>query len=471
MSVSGAPVGAPPAVRRRPGILSRIVLLTTAVAAIAVLVAGLVSFPLIRGSAERAARVELTRLADLTATTLTVDQDGQFVLPRRVASVLNAEQVTAYVVPEGATDLPAGVTEEDAAALASGSSVSTTADTPSGPVLVVGRPLEPGVGVVLVQPVSVAGAPAGDILVRLVIALLIGLAIAVIVAVLASRRIIRPLRVAAEAANRLGGGERGVVVTPEGPAEVANIAESLNRLSAALAVSEGRQREFLLSVSHELRTPITSVRGYAEALADGLVDPADVSRTGAVMSAETQRLDRLVSDLLDLARLRADDFRITPVTVDLGELVRDAAPVWKDRCERAGVAFRSEVPDSPVFVLADPLRLRQILDNLAENALRVTPADALIVLAVHRHPTWGIVELRDSGPGLAAEDLEVAFEPGVLHERYRGVRQVGTGLGLALVGRLAAGMGGWARAGNAPEGGAAFAVGVPLAPAPPAAVV
>lgn len=457
--------------RRRPGILSRIVLLTTAVAIIAVLVAGLVSFPLIRGSAERAARVELTRLADLTATTLTVDPSGQYVLPRRVASVLDDEQVTAYVVPEGATDLPDGLTAEDAAALTSGSSVSTTGETSSGSVLVVGRPLEPGVGVVLVQPLSVAGAPAGDILARLVLALLIGLAIAVIVAVLASRRITRPLRVAADAANRLGGGERGVIVTPEGPAEVANIAESLNRLSAALAVSEGRQREFLLSVSHELRTPITSVRGYAEALADGLVPADDVQRTGAVMSAETQRLDRLVSDLLDLARLRADDFRITPVTVDLCDLVRDAIPVWADRCERAGVRLGSELPDSDVMVLADPLRLRQVLDNLAENALRVTPTGALIVLAVHRHPAWGIVEVRDSGPGLAPEDLDVAFEPGVLHERYRGVRQVGTGLGLALVGRLAAGMGGWARAGNAPEGGAAFAIGVPLAPATPSALV
>ena len=72
--------------------------------------------------------------------------------------------------------------------------------------------------------------------------------------------------------------------------------------------------------------------------------------------------------------------------------------------------------------------------------------------------------MRDSGPGISPDDREVAFEPGILHERYRGLRPVGTGLGLALVGRLAAGMGGWATAGSAPEGGACFRVGVPLAP-------
>lgn len=447
---------------RRPGILSRIVLLTSSVAALAVLVAALVSFPLVRTNAQALATESLSRLADLTVTTLRFERDGRYMLPPRVADALMAEEVTAFIVTSGATDLPEGVTVEDVAAVTSGNPISTTADTSQGRVLVVGRPYDRGTGVLLIQPSSVAGSSAGVVLLRLGLALLIGLVIAIVVAVLAAQRITRPLRRAADAANRLGGGERGVVVTPEGPAEVANIAESLNRLSEALAVSEGRQREFLLSVSHELRTPITSVRGYAEALADGLVPADDISRTGTVMAAETQRLDRLVSDLLDLARLRADDFRINPVTLDLCQLARDAAAVWTDRCERVGVALRTEIPEAGIWVVADPMRLRQIIDNLAENALRIAPVDSHIVLAVSGDDGWGLVEVRDAGPGLAPSDLDVAFEPGILHERYRGIRQVGTGLGLALVGRLAAGMGGWARAGNAPEGGARFTVAVPL---------
>jgi len=225
----------------------------------------------------------------------------------------------------------------------------------------------------------------------------------------------------------------------------------------------------LLTVSHELRTPITSIRGYAEALADGLVDDSDVERTGSVMAAEAMRLDRLVTDLLDLARLRADDFRITPVPLDLCAVASEASQVWSDRCERADVAFAARLPREPLVVLADPLRMRQVIDNLAENALRVAPVGSRIELEVRPEPPWGVLSLSDSGPGLSPQDLDVAFEPGVLHERYRGLRPVGTGLGLALVGRLALGMDGWARASAAPGGGACFTVGVPLDGQRPAA--
>ena len=447
---------------RRAGILSRIVILTTAVATVAVLVAGLVSFPLIRGNAQASALDDLSRLAGLTASALRVGPGGGYVLPPRVATVLQSEQVTAYVVTSGATDVPEGITADDVEAVTSGAPVGAVVDAASGALLVAGRPLEPGIGVILVQPSSVAGSTAAQVLRRLAIALLIGLAIAIVVAVVAAGRITRPLRSAAEAAHRLGGGERGVELRPEGPAEVADIAEALNRLSEALAVSEGRQREFLLSVSHELRTPITSIRGYAEALADGLVVGADAERTGSVMAAEAMRLERLVTDLLDLARLRADDFRIDQMPVDLGAVAREAAQVWADRCERSDVEFSAAIPPEPVVVLADPLRLRQVIDNLAENALRVAPAGTRIDLEIRRDDPWGVLVLRDSGPGLSPDDLAVAFEPGILHERYRGLRPVGTGLGLALVGRLAQGMGGWARASAAEGGGACFSVGVRL---------
>ena len=447
---------------RRPGILSRILLLATAVASIAVVVAGLVSLPLIRSNAQAIAADDLARLADLTASSLRVDREGRYGVPPRVGNVLLAEGVTAYVVSAGATDLPDGVDSADVAAVTGGEAVERTADTADGSVLIAGRAYERGTGVILVQSTSVAGSSAGDILVRLVVALLIGLAIAVIIAVIASVRIITPLRRAADAAHRLGSGDRDVHVDPEGPAEVADIAEALNQLSAALAVSEGRQREFLLSVSHELRTPITSVRGYAEALADGIVPPEDVARTGAVVAAESQRLDRLVSDLLDLARLRADNFTVSPVDVDARSLLSDAAGVWSDRCARVDVRLVTETPADEVIVRADPLRLRQIIDNLAENALRLVPAEGVIVLAVRAEPPWGVVEVRDSGPGLSVADMDVAFEPGILHERYRGIRQVGTGLGLALVGRLSQGMSGSAQASSAPEGGACFTVRVPL---------
>jgi two-component system, OmpR family, sensor kinase len=257
-----------------------------------------------------------------------------------------------------------------------------------------------------------------------------------------------------------------VHIPPEGPAEVAEVTDALNALGGALATSEQRQREFLLSVSHELRTPLTAIRGFAEALADGVVEPGDVPATGGTLVAEAERLDRLVSDLLDLARLGAQDFRVEPRETDVVELVSAAAEVWRQRCAAEGVHFDVELPADAATVPAvvtDPARVRQIIDGLAENALRVTPAGSPIVFAVRRSEKAdaAMVEVRDGGPGLTDDDLAVAFERSVLYERYRGVRRVGTGLGLALVAGLAARLGASVSAGHAPEGGAAFRLQIP----------
>jgi two-component system sensor histidine kinase BaeS len=123
--------------------------------------------------------------------------------------------------------------------------------------------------------------------------------------------------------------------------------------------------------------------------------------------------------------------------------------------------LRVRLPDAPVLVETDPGRVRQVIDGLCENALRVVPAGALLVLAVHPGESGGVVEVRDGGPGFTDEDLQVAFERGALNRRYRGIRKVGSGLGLALAARLVARLGGRITAGHAPEGGAMFTVELP----------
>jgi two-component system sensor histidine kinase BaeS len=326
------------------------------------------------------------------------------------------------------------------------------------------RPLTDGGAVIVEQPASAAASDESAARRRLLVPLLLGLVGAGLAGWLLARRLARPLQDAAKGARRLAAGARDVRLDPQGPAEVAELAESLNALNAALVTSEGREREFLLSVSHELRTPLTAVQGYAEALADGVVPPEDVARTGAVVLSEARRLDRLVADLLDLARLRAQDFRVDVVVVDLAALVTEAGEVWRQRCTPQGIPVRVEVAPGPLLVRTDPGRVRQILDGLAENALRVVPAGAPIVLAAVAVPGGAVVEVRDGGPGLSDDDLRVAFDRAALYERYRGVRPVGTGFGLALVAGLAARLGGSAVAGHAPEGGARFSVALPSLP-------
>jgi two-component system OmpR family sensor kinase len=444
-------------------LVTRTVVMTSAVAAIVVLVAGLVAYPLVRASALTQTQGTLARLTDLTAAALERGPQASGrgeILPRSLTEILLAEQVTGYVVVAGGVSAP-GMTPEETSALVAGRSFSKAGEVADGPVLIEGRPLATGGAVVLEQPISVVGGSAKAVVLRLAAALVIGLLIAIPIGYIVARRMTRPLRAARDAANEMAAGSRDVQLTPRGPSEIAEIAVSLNHLSSALAVSEGRQRDFLLSVSHEFRTPLTAVKGYAEALADGVVPGDDVARTGATMGAEAERLDRLVSDLLDLARLGAVNFRMHPIETDLLEIGKEAAGVWRDRCSREQVTFIAEFGDAPVPLTTDPMRLRQVIDNLTENALRVSPAGSLIVLAVRAEPGWAVVEVRDSGPGLTDDDIAVAFEPGVLHERYRGVRPVGTGLGLAMVGRLAAGLGGYAEAGAAREGGARFTVRLP----------
>ncbi len=294
-----------------------------------------------------------------------------------------------------------------------------------------GRPLDDGGGLALVQVASLAPKDQDEFLWRELVAALAGLLVAVAAGVLLARRLARPLRLTSAGARRMAAGERSVRVTPSGPVEVASVAEAVNSLAGALEVSERRQRDFLLSVSHELRTPLTTIRGFAEALSDGVAD--DAVGTGQIMLTEAQRLDRLIGDLLDLARLQAQDFRIDHAPTDLAEVVRAAAQVWSARCTAAGLVFRLEAADSPVVVRTDPGRVRQIVDGLADNALRATPAGAMMVIALRVEPGSAVLEVRDGGPGLNPEDLAVAFEKSVLTERYRGQRPGGTGIGLALV--------------------------------------
>jgi two-component system sensor histidine kinase BaeS len=193
------------------------------------------------------------------------------------------------------------------------------------------------------------------------------------------------------------------------------------------------------------------------------VEPDHVPEVAGVVRGEADHLDRLVADLLDLARLGAVDVAIEPVDIDLAALGAEAASVWTARASRVGVVLRDEVDRAPRPVRTDPVRVRQIVDNLMENALRVTGEGAPVVLHVGggEQPGTFVVEVRDGGPGLTPDDLAVAFEPGELHARYRGIRKVGSGVGLALVARLAQRLGGVAQAGTAPEGGASFRVVLP----------
>jgi two-component system, OmpR family, sensor kinase len=444
--------------RRRPTLASRTALVTTAVAVVAVLIAGVLSYSLTPAAAERQARRTLAQVADAGRTEFGSRRIGNRQL-LRVVNISVATFDSAGRLEEGQPPARSALSAAELARVLAGGSLSTSRSAPGGALLVEARHASDGGAVVVTQRRADARGAATALFWRTVWAMLIGLAVAIPAGIWLARRLARPLKHAASAARALAAGHRDVRLRPEGPAEVAGVAESINTLAGALQHSEGRQREFLLSVSHELRTPLTAISGFAEALADGVTE--DTGAAGQTILAESRRLERLVTDLLDLARLGAADFRIDLTDVDLTGLVREAAGVWRARCEAEGVLFGAELPDHPVHGRTDPTRVRQIIDGLAENALRVTPAGRPVVFALYAGPAGGVLQVRDGGPGLTAEDRAVAFERSALYQRYRGIRQVGTGLGLALVHGLATRLGGTAEVGRAPEGGACFTVRIP----------
>jgi two-component system sensor histidine kinase BaeS len=448
--------------RRIGGSLTaRAVAITCLVALVSVLVTALVAVPLAVRATNDATRAGLRDKA-LLAVDL-IDLRPGAAGQERFVNELRAQHIDVFLVRGGRADR-AGLPARFVNAIRAGQSASGTGMVNGVPVLIEARVLPGGTGNGVVLTEKAVTGTGWAVLSRLWFALLAGLVAGALAGALLARRLARPIRHAAAAAARLSAGDRSVRVHPEPPMEIEQLAHALNDLATALATSEGRQREFLLSISHELRTPLTTIKGYAEALADGVIGPEGGGRAGATMLAEAEHLDRLVSDLLALARLDAADFPLAVLPVDLTALLGDAAEAWGGRCAAAGVVLRAELPGVPVVVPTDPGRIRQVLDGLLENALRIVPPGAPVVLAVLPPDGSGFatVQVRDGGPGFTDADLSVAFERGALYERYRGVRKVGSGLGLALAAGLVRRLGGAIAAGHAPEGGAEFTVRLPV---------
>jgi len=243
----------------------------------------------------------------------------------------------------------------------------------------------------------------------------------------------------------------------EGAAELATLATAFNDLAEQLARAREAERSFLMSVSHELKTPLTAIRGYAEAIEDGALDPLEAATT---VAAEAARLERLVKDLLDLARMNRTDFSVHNSEIDLAEVADDAVRRYQQQAAGFGVSLQAlSVGVAPAVGDAD--RVLQVVSNLVENALRMTPrgGEVRVVTAP------GLLRVEDNGPGLRPEEHAHAFERFYLHERYGRERTVGTGLGLAIVKELTQAMGGTVEVASHPGRLTTFTVrfAVPLA--------
>jgi signal transduction histidine kinase len=322
------------------------------------------------------------------------------------------------------------------------------------------------------QPVFLAVWEVGPTLAWLALALLgVG---ASVTALLIFRPAHNRLRALEEAATALGQGRTDVRAVEGGGDEVSSLARTFNRMArdlearaSALAESDRARRQLLADVSHELMTPLTAIRGYTETLSmpDLPIDSEARSRYLEIIAEETSKLEALIGDLLDLARLEGGGgtlaFKQVPVADLFGRVVDRHGVTIRDH----GLTVTRHIEPPDLTARGDAQRLEQALQNLAANAIRHSPPGGAVALSARRDADGVHLLVHDSGPGIPAEHLSRLFDRfyKVDAARSAAVPETGSGLGLSIVRAIVQRHGGTVTAANAPEGGAVFEIVLPEA--------
>jgi two-component system sensor histidine kinase BaeS len=425
---------------------ARITLAFVTVLAVALTLAGAVSLLLVRHAAsDNTRRLVLQQTVDLARREQTLfkteknaSQIVTEVLPliSSVAGIRQASIVTTSaqgVFVDAVPKLDFSARAIDTRALAAGHATSGLA----GNLAFAAVPLVSADGVhlsfLLARQVSNSDASVSYFVLAGGISLLVAAAAAVVI----SRRVARRVVAAAGAAEQIASGDFStrLAASRHDYVELATLSTSLNQMAEHLEDLRDLDRQFLMSVSHDLRTPLTSIRGYAEAIAEGVTP--DAARAASVVVAEAIRLERLIGDLLDLARLDAHQFSLHLARVDAGEVVAEAAGALRYECDAAGVALAISIAGE-LGLEADRDRLGQIVANLTENALKFARSTVEVSCAPVAPDTIALT-VTDDGPGIDPADLPRIFERHFSSSRFP-ARSAGSGLGLAIVAELVAAM-------------------------------
>jgi signal transduction histidine kinase len=453
-------------------------------AALSLATAAVITFGLVRRYNQDQAIADLHRVAEATAAEASGEEfavDLARLRPlRRVAEATG--NYFAVVGPRGRVGggEPLGIAIGEAinvSSVLSGGTIDGTVTVSGSRYAYFVVPVQPKVrpagvvrAVVLARRIGLTREAWVPILTRVLFAAGIAALVAVLAAALLARRLARPVRNVAEATARVASGDLEARVPVQGTDELAELGRSFNRMASALDEARRREGEFLSNVSHELRTPITAIRGYAEALDEGAVhDETGRAEAVRVIKTETARLERLVTDVTDLARVGTPAFRLAKSRADVGAVLEEAADAHRTEADAAGVLL--DVAGARVECETDPGRVRQIVTNLLENAIRVTPRGGTIRLGVSAAPDWALIDVSDDGPGIPPEHLPHVFERSYLRNVTNGNAggegslpsglSPGSGLGLAIVRELVQALGGTIDVASEPGRGTTFRIALP----------
>ena len=311
---------------------------------------------------------------------------------------------------------------------------------------------------------------------RLLVAALLSLVASVAVAWVLAASIARPLARMTRAAEAMARGQYDQAIPSRGADEVGRLATAFNTMAREVARSNRALRDFLANVSHDLRTPLTSIQGFSQAMVDGAVrEPRDYADAARIINEEAERMRRLVEDLLELSKLESGQVTLELAPIDLTVLVHQVGERMEHRAGLAGVDVAYQIGAAPM-VYADGRRLERVLENLLENAVKHTPAEGRVTIAVGETPPASAsvgreeagsatVTIHNSGSWIPAEDLSRIFERFYQVDKSRVGSSEGSGLGLAIARELVQVHGGQIVAASSHVDGTRFTIHLPVTPA------
>lgn len=305
-------------------------------------------------------------------------------------------------------------------------------------------------GIVIIRPVATLPAQTKT---WFLLAAALAIGTSIIVASGLARRFTAPIKEIEAATAKLAAGDLATRVRVAGTGEVAELGQAVNKMASDLERSRVLEQQFLMSVSHDLRTPLTAIGGYAEALIDDAID--DPVQAGTIIKTHAGRLERLVSDLLDLAKLDARQFAILPSTIDPGAAVARTVEGLRPIAEGHGLALQFESSFDSTIEL-DPDRFAQVIANLIENAIKYAQTTITVTVLDQQRSDGSIgveVMVKDDGPGISAVDLPHVFDRLYVTQQRPVRAENSSGLGLAIVHDLTHAMGGTVTADSASDTG------------------
>ena len=275
------------------------------------------------------------------------------------------------------------------------------------------------------------------------------LILATVLSFVLTRKLLNPLSQMAEITERIAAGDYSARVHILSTDEFGQLGTAFNRMADSLRRTEQLRKNLLIDVAHELRTPLTNIRGYLEAMREGLVAPT--SETIASLHEETIRLANLVEDLLQLARAEASTGELRPENVDVRDLSARVLELFRPKFAAKGIQVKTDFSGLKNPVRADPEKLTRVLRNLLENAWQYTPRGGDVRVCAVGLPTDIKMVFSNTGRGIAREDLPYIFERFYRGEKSRSREHGGAGIGLTIVKELIEAHGGKVGADTSPK--------------------